>query len=84
MKKAALRKLAHAARNRYTQAGVAVTTMVAAGSASATETTAAEDAIAALEAEANTMIDAAWPVLTLIVGAMIGMKLFKKFANRAS
>ncbi len=84
MKKAALRKLAHAARNRYTHAGMAFTTMVAAGSASATETTAAQDAIAAIETEAQTMIDAAWPVVTLIVGATIGIKLFKKFANRAS
>lgn len=82
--KNALRKLGHAARNRYTQAGVAVSALVVAGSASATETTAAQDAIAAIEAEATTMIDAAWPVVVTIVGAMIGIKLFKKFANRAS
>lgn len=82
--KNALRKLGHAARNRYTQAGAGLTALVVAGSANATETTAAQDAIAAIETEAQTMIDAAWPVVTTIVAAVIGIKLFKKFANRAS
>ncbi|ERS92013.1 hypothetical protein Q671_14310 [Halomonas sp. PBN3] len=30
------------------------------------------------------MISAAWPVVTTIVAGLVGIKLFKKFANRAS
>ncbi|XKE46025.1 capsid protein [Halomonas organivorans] len=82
--KNAIRKLGHAARNRYTQAGAGLTALVVAGSANATEPSAAETAISSIETQAQSMIDAAWPVVTLIVGATIGIKLFKKFANKAS
>ncbi|WP_081711929.1 major coat protein [Halomonas sp. PBN3] len=80
----ALRKLGHAARNRYAHAGAGLTALVVAGSASASDTSAAESAIAAIETEASTMISAAWPVVTTIVAGLVGIKLFKKFANRAS
>jgi hypothetical protein len=79
----ALRKLGHFARNRYTQAGVALSLVAVAGTAAA-EPTGGAAAIAALSDEATTMIDAAWPVVILVTGAVIGIKLFKKFANRAT
>ncbi len=80
-----LRKLGHVARNRYTQVGAAVGTFALAGAANATEpATGGAAAITALETEAQTMIDAAWPLAILIVGAAIGIKLFKKFASKAS
>jgi hypothetical protein len=44
----------------------------------------ATDAIAAIGTEAAALSTAAWPIVTAIVLSMIGMKLFKKFANKAS
>ncbi|MDR5865276.1 major coat protein [Halomonas koreensis] len=82
--KTALRKLGHAARNRYTQAGAGMTALLVAGTANASDPTGAEAAIAAMETEAQATIDAAWPFLVTVLGATIGMKLIKKFANRAS
>lgn len=67
------------------KSAVAIGSVVAAGSAMASETTtAAEDAIASMGDEATSMIDAAWPVAVTVMAGMIGIKLFKKFANRAS
>lgn len=44
----------------------------------------AETAIASIGTEASALATAAWPVVTAIVVAFIGMKLFKKFANKAT
>ncbi len=83
--KNSLRKLGQTVRNRYAQAGVGVTSMLVMGAANATvEPTGGAAAIAALEAEASSMIDAAWPVAIVVVSGAIGIKLFKHFANRAS
>lgn len=43
----------------------------------------AKDAFDSIKTEATNLIGYAWPVVVLIVGAIIGMKLFKKFANKA-
>lgn len=53
----------------------------ASGVANASEAT---DALAAIGTEAAALATAAWPIVTAIVLSMIGMKLFKKFANKAS
>ncbi len=47
-------------------------------------TQAAKDAFANITLLANEFISMAWPLVTLLVGALIGIKLFKKFASRAS
>lgn len=44
----------------------------------------ASAAMASIAAEATSLADAAWPIATGIVVAVIGIKLFKKFANRAT
>ncbi|APE31546.1 hypothetical protein BOX17_11670 [Halomonas aestuarii] len=82
--KSALRKLGHAARNRYTQAGAGITALVVAGTANATEPTAAEAAFTALQSEADAMAGYAWPVVAGIVGSLLAIGLFKKFANKAT
>lgn len=41
-------------------------------------------AMTAISTEASSMIAAAWPIATTIVVAGIAIKLFKKFASKAS
>lgn len=72
-------------KKHIAKSAVAVGSLVAAGSAMATETTtAAQDAMAAMETEATSMIDAAWPIAVTVASGFIAIKLFKKFANRAT
>ncbi|EGT3608132.1 hypothetical protein FAP59_00640 [Morganella morganii] len=54
------------------------------GDASQGGTQAAKAAFAGISSLANEFISMAWPLVTLLVGASIGIKLFKKFANKAS
>lgn len=61
-------------------AGVFVATLVASGSALADSSA----AMTSISTEAGNLIDAAWPIVTTIVVASIAIKLFKKFANKAS
>lgn len=79
-------KIFQTVKNHASKLAVGVGAMASSAVALATTAPASQGAaaITALEAEATTMIDAAWPVATLIVGAMIAIKLFKKFANKAS
>lgn len=65
---------------KRTAAGVFVVSALASGSALAN----ASDAMTAISTEATALIADAWPILTTIVVATIAMKLFKKFASRAS
>lgn len=44
----------------------------------------ASEAFAEMQSQGSSMIGEAWPILTLIMGALVGMKLFKKFTNRAT
>ncbi len=65
---------------------IAVSLLVALG-AIATQAQAAspaETAMTAIGTEVTTLASAAWPIVTSLVIAFIGMKLFKKFANKAS
>lgn len=61
-------------------AGIFVVTALASGSALADSAA----AMTSISTEATTLAAAAWPILTGIVVAVIGMKLFKKFANKAT
>lgn len=59
--------------------------LVGAGVASATEpSSAAVTAMADMQAEATSIIGAAWPFAVVVVTAAIGLKLFKKFSSKAS
>ncbi len=44
----------------------------------------ASEAFEALKTDASEYITYAWGLAVLIVGATVGIKLFKKFVNRAS
>ncbi len=44
----------------------------------------AEAAFTEIQSEGAAMVGYAWPVVASITAALIGIKLFKKFANRAS
>lgn len=61
-------------------AGVFVVTALASGSALADSAA----AMTSIATEAGNLIDSAWPIVTTIVVASIAIKLFKKFANKAS
>lgn len=63
---------------KYVLPALAVT---AASTASASDAT---DAITAIGTEAAAIASASWPILIAVVTAFIGMKLFKKFANRST
>lgn len=66
---------------------VAGSTLVIGSSAFAAEGVATSQAKAAfdsLTAQATEMSGYAWSLVVLVVGATVGIKLFKKFVNRAS
>lgn len=42
------------------------------------------DAFTEMQTNATDLIAEAWPVLILVFGGLVLMKLFKKFANRAT
>ncbi|OLO04862.1 major coat protein [Salinicola socius] len=45
---------------------------------------AASAAFSALSSQASSMASEAWPVVTAIVGSLLAIGLFKKFANKAT
>lgn len=66
---------------------VAGSTLVIGSSAFAAEghaTSQAKAAFDSLTAQATEMSGYAWALVVLVVGATVGIKLFKKFVNRAS
>ncbi|MEG2273051.1 MAG: major coat protein [Acinetobacter sp.] len=66
---------------------VAGSTLVIGSSAIAAEgdaTSQAKAAFDSLTAQATEMSGYAWALVVLVVGATVGIKLFKKFVNRAS
>jgi len=60
----------------------AVAALSVAGQAAAASQ--AETAITAIGTEISALATAAWPIVIALVMAFTGMKLFKKFANKAS
>lgn len=65
---------------------VAASTLVVGSSAFAAEgdTTAASAAFDSLKTQVTEMSGYAWTLVVLVVGSTVGIKLFKKFVNRAS
>ena len=50
----------------------------------ALDETALDAAVTGITADANTAFTKAFPILTLVLGPVIGMTLFKKFINKAA
>jgi len=70
-----------------TRASVALVSVMAAGAASAQEATLPPEvgtAFSGISDNFESMAAMAWPVVGTIVGGFILVKLFKKFANKAS
>lgn len=69
-----------------TRGKIATAAALTMGSAAAhaQEATGASAAFTEIESTASEMVGYAWPVVASITAALIGIKLFKKFANRAS
>ncbi len=66
---------------------IAVSLLVALGALSSqahAAGSAAETALTSIGTEITALSAAAWPIVTSLVIAFVGMKLFKKFANKAS
>jgi len=75
--------LAAAVRNNRVVAASGL--LVMSGMANATEpTNYVPDAFAELTAQVNAMFSNAWPLLVLMTVGFIGMKIFKKGANKAT
>lgn len=62
--------------------GVAL--LMGSAAAHAQEATGAAAAFTELQSQASDMADSAWPVVVGVVGSLIAIGLFKKFANKAS
>ncbi|GAB2782164.1 hypothetical protein GCM10027040_05270 [Halomonas shantousis] len=75
-----------AANTRTKATALGTLAFVSAGSAfaSGTETSAAQQAFDELQSQAADMASSAWPVVTAIVGSLLAIGLFKKFAHKAS
>ena len=58
--------------------------LLGSAAAHAQEATGASAAFTEVQAAGTEMAGYAWPVVASITAALIGIKLFKKFANRAS
>lgn len=72
-------------KNMIAKAVVLSTSVMASTAFAAGETnTQAKAAFDTLTASATEMSGYAWALVVLIVGAVVGIKLFKKFVNRAS
>lgn len=63
-------------------AGLVAVSLLASGAAWAEGEASA--AMAAISTEATSLITDAWPIVTALTVAFVGMKLFKKSANKAT
>ncbi|MBR2515595.1 MAG: hypothetical protein IKE45_16585 [Halomonas sp.] len=61
--------------------GAALLMASAAANAQATD---ASSAFSEMQSQASEMASSAWPVVVTVVGGLIAIGLFKKFANKAS
>lgn len=62
-----------------TLSGIGVAAASSGGTSSAAST-----AFSELQSQASDMASQAWPVVTAIVGSLLAIGLFKKFANKAT
>jgi hypothetical protein len=72
--------------NNFTIKAAATTVVVATSitTAQAALPAAAQAAVDSISTFGTDIIDAAWPIATMIVVASIGIKLFKKFSSKAT
>ncbi|MDH2398337.1 hypothetical protein QDQ39_21250 [Providencia rettgeri] len=63
-------------------ASIASPAVFAAETTSSTVPKAAQDAITGVGSTATGMIDLAWPVIALVVGGFLAIKMFKKVASK--
>jgi|GEM_PF-1479932 len=87
--KNAVARTGNIAKSTYGKAsliGVGMVTGTTAALASDTggASSAASTAFSQLQSQASDMAGQAWPVVTAIVGSLLAIGLFKKFANRAT
>lgn len=73
-----------AIRSNYQRTVVGAGLLMVGGAASASEPTGAAAAWADLETAANDALSNAWPIVIILTVGFIGMKLFKKAANKAT
>ncbi len=69
---------------RFIASSVGAAGMFVVGSAHAALPTGATTAFTTISTDAQALIDLAWPVVLLITGGFITLKLFKKTANKAT
>lgn len=76
-------KIVEMTKQHASKVGVGALALVGSTAAMASTAPASQgaSAISELQAQATELITAAWPVAIAIVGGLIGIKLFKKFAN---
>ncbi|MCK0713370.1 major coat protein [Chromohalobacter sarecensis] len=80
-----LRALSQKAAAKTAAAGAL--TMTGIGVAAASDggaTSSASEAFGELQSQASQMASDAWPVVVGVVGSLLAISLFKKFANRAT
>ncbi len=71
-------------KNKHSKALFAVALLTTAGTASAALPAEAQAAIDAIAAFVTDILAAAWPIVTAVTVGFIGMKLFKKGANKVT
>lgn len=71
-------------KNHQTKSVLAAALALGVGSANAALPVAAQSAVDSISLLADDFITAAWPIVTVIVVASIGIKLFKKFTSKAT
>jgi len=71
-------------KSKVTKSAVVLGALMGSSSAFAAMPEAATTALAGVTSFADSMIEAAWPIVGTITVATIGIKLFKKFTNKAT
>lgn len=71
-------------KSKLAKVGLTVTSLVAAGSASAALPAEATAALTAIKEDGTSLIAAGWPVVVAVTGGLVLIKLFKKVVGRAS
>ncbi|WP_110690673.1 major coat protein [Salinicola endophyticus] len=78
------RNAARSIPGKVAMIGVGTIATASAAMASDSGGSAASQAFSELSSQASSMAGEAWPVVTAIVGSLLAIGLFKKFANKAT
>jgi hypothetical protein len=79
-----MKKLNNVVNKKVTKAAVVLGALMGSSSAFAALPAEATTALTSVTDFADSMIAAAWPIVGTITVATIGIKLFKKFTNKAT